>query len=140
MLFTSWLYGTQNDKYKPQLPKGMSQQDLIRIQRFYDMGTEMPAVDWSRAFRYLPVKDIIRNVDGQEGVYEQMILRKPNDPAWFNGGLWHETMPINVPGYWFVSWYDVSSGPNIELFNHVRNSAKDRSVACLLYSSPSPRD
>jgi putative CocE/NonD family hydrolase len=75
------------------------------------------------------VKDIIRNVDGQEGVYEQMILRKPNDPAWFNGGLWHETMPINVPGYWFVSWYDVSSGPNIELFNHVRNSAKDRSVA-----------
>lgn len=129
MLFTSWLYGTQNDKYKPQLPKGMSQQDLIRIQRFYDMGTEMPAVDWSRAFRHLPVKDIIRNVDGQEGVYEQMILRKPNDPAWFNGGLWHETMPINVPGYWFVSWYDVSSGPNIELFNHVRNSAKDRSVA-----------
>jgi putative CocE/NonD family hydrolase len=38
-------------------------------------------------------------------------------------------MPIDVPGYWFVSWYDVSSGPNIELFNHVRNSAKDRSVA-----------
>ena len=129
MLFTSWLYGTQNDKYKPQLPKGMSQQDLIRIQRFYDMGTEMPAVDWSKAFRHLPVKDIIRNVDGQEGVYEQMIPRKPNDPAWFNGGLWHETMPIDVPGYWFVSWYDVSSGPNIELFNHVRNSAKDRRVA-----------
>ena len=64
MLFTSWLYGTQNDKYKPQLPKGMSQQDLIRIQRFYDMGTEMPAVDWSRAFRPLPVKDIIRNGGG----------------------------------------------------------------------------
>jgi putative CocE/NonD family hydrolase len=28
-----------------------------------------------------------------------------------------------------VSWFDVSSGPNIELFNHVRNSAKDRKVA-----------
>jgi putative CocE/NonD family hydrolase len=34
-----------------------------------------------------------------------------------------------VPGYWFVSWFDVSSAPNIELFNHVRNSAKDRKVA-----------
>jgi uncharacterized protein len=129
MLFTSWLYGTQNDKYKPQLPKGMTQQDLIRIQRFYDMGTEMPAVDWAKAFQHLPVKDIIRNVDGQVGVYDQLVARKPNDPAWFNSGLWHETMPIEVPGYWFVSWYDVSSGPNIELFNHVRNSAKDRSVA-----------
>ena len=129
MLFTSWLYGTQNDKYKPQLPKGMSQQDLIRIQRFYDMGTEMPAVHWAKAFQHLPVKDIIKNVDGQIGVYDQLVARKPNDPAWFNSGLWHETMPIEVPGYWFVSWYDVSSGPNIELFNHVRNSAKDRSVA-----------
>jgi predicted acyl esterase len=38
-------------------------------------------------------------------------------------------MPINTPGYWFVSWFDVSSGPNIELFNHVRNAAKDKSVA-----------
>lgn len=129
MLFTSWLYGTQNDKYKPVLPKGMTQQDLIRIQRFYDMGTEMPSVDWSKALRHLPVKDIIRNVDGQIGVYEDMIARKPNDPAWFKGGLWHDHMPIEVPGYWFVSWYDVSAGPNIELFNHVRNSAKDRSVA-----------
>jgi hypothetical protein len=129
MLFTSWLYGTQNDKYKPVLPKGMTQQDLIRIQRFYDMGTEMPPVDWSKALRHLPVKDIIRNVDGQIGVYEDMIARKPNDPDWFKGGLWHDNMPIEVPGYWFVSWYDVSSGPNIELFNHVRNSAKDRSLA-----------
>jgi hypothetical protein len=75
------------------------------------------------------VKDIIRNVDGQNGVYEDMIARKPNDPDWFKGGLWHDNMPIEVPGYWFVSWYDVSSGPNIELFNHVRNSAKDRSLA-----------
>ena len=129
MLFTSWLYGTQNDRYKPTLPKGMTQQDLVRIQRFYDMGTEMPSVDWSKALRHLPAKDIIRNVDGQQGVYEDMIARKPNDPAWFKGGLWHENMPIEVPGYWFVSWYDVSAGPNIELFNHVRNSAKDRAVA-----------
>jgi putative CocE/NonD family hydrolase len=58
-----------------------------------------------------------------------MIARQPNDPQWFAGGLWHETMPIEVPGYWFVSWFDVSSAPNIELFNHVRNTAKDRKLA-----------
>lgn len=129
MLFTSWLYGTQNDRYRPTLPKDMTQQDLIRISRFYDMATEMPRVDWAKAFTHLPVKDIIRNVDGQQGVYEKMIARKPNDPDWYKGGLWHDDMPIDVPGYWFVSWFDVSSGPNIELFNHVRNSAKNRKVA-----------
>jgi hypothetical protein len=129
MLFTSWLYGTQNDKFRPTLSKDITQQDLVRISRFYDMATEMPRVDWAKAFNHLPVSDIIKNVDGQVGVYDKMITRKPNDPAWYTGGLWHETMPIEVPGYWFVSWFDVSSGPNIELFNHVRNSAKDRKIA-----------
>jgi putative CocE/NonD family hydrolase len=129
MLFTSWLYGTQNDRFRPTLPKDIPQQDLIRIQRFYDMATEMPRVDWAAALKYLPVSDIIRNVDGQNGVYDRMIPRKPNDPDWYRGGLYHETMPLDVPGYWFVSWYDVSTAPNIELFNHVRRNAKDKAVA-----------
>jgi putative CocE/NonD family hydrolase len=58
-----------------------------------------------------------------------MIRRKPNDPKWFKGGLYHDNMPLNVPAYWFVSWYDVSSAPNIALFNHVRKTAKDKATA-----------
>lgn len=129
MLFTAWLYGTQNDKFKPTFPKTVQQKDLQRLQRFYDMSTEMPRVDWSVGLRHLPIQDIIKNVKGQEGVYEDMIRRKPNDPKWFKGGLYHDNMPINVPAYWFVSWYDVSSAPNIALFNHVRNNAKDKATA-----------
>lgn len=129
MLFTAWLYGTQNDKFKPTFPKTVQQKDLQRLQRFYDMSTEMPRVDWSVGLRHLPIQDIIKNVKGQEGVYEDMIRRKPNDPKWFKGGLYHDNMPLNTPAYWFVSWYDVSSAPNIALFNHVRNSAKDKAIA-----------
>jgi putative CocE/NonD family hydrolase len=129
MLFTAWLYGTQNDQYKPSLPKDIKQADLQSLQRFYDMGTEMPRVDWSVGLKHLPVKDIIKNVNGQIGVYDKMIPRKPNDPAWFKGGLYHDNMPFEVPSYWFVSWYDVSSAPNIALFNHVRNNAKKQGVA-----------
>jgi uncharacterized protein len=80
MLFTAWLYGTQNDKFKPTFPKTVQQKDLQRLQRFYDMSTEMPRVDWSVGLRHLPLQDIIKNVKGQEGVYEDMIRRKPNDP------------------------------------------------------------
>lgn len=129
MLFTAWLYGTQNDKFKPTFPKTVQQKDLQRLQRFYDMSTEMPRVDWSVGLRHLPLQDIIKNVKGQEGVYEDMIRRKPNDPKWFKGGLYHDDMPLNTPAYWFVSWYDVSSAPNIALFNHARNSAKDKAIA-----------
>jgi len=52
-----------------------------------------------------------------------MVVRKPNDPAWFQGGLYHDNMPLNVPAFWFVSWYDVSSSPNLALFNHARKNS-----------------
>jgi putative CocE/NonD family hydrolase len=53
-----------------------------------------------------------------------MIKRAPNDPAWYRGGLWHDNMPVNVPGLWFMSWYDVSVGPNLAAYNHVRQTAR----------------
>lgn len=129
MLFTTWLYGTQDDLYKPRLSNKVTQDDVRRLQRFYDMGPENPRVDWAAGLKHLPVKDIIKNAQGPVGIYEKMISRKPNDSAWFKGGLYHDNMPLEVPGYWFVSWYDVSSAPNIALFNHVRNNAKSKAIA-----------
>jgi putative CocE/NonD family hydrolase len=32
-------------------------------------------------------------------------------------------MPLDVPGLWFMSWYDVSVGPNLAMYNHVRKHA-----------------
>jgi putative CocE/NonD family hydrolase len=113
----------------PRLPIGIEQKDLQRIQKFYDMGPEMPRVDWAKGLSHLPVQDIIKNAQGADGVYEKMAVRKPNDPAWFKGGLYHDNMPMEVPAYWFVSWYDVSSAPNIALFNHVRNAARSKEIA-----------
>jgi putative CocE/NonD family hydrolase len=111
------------------LPIGIEQKDLQRIQKFYDMGPEMPRVDWAKGLSHLPVQDIIKNAQGADGIYEKMAVRKPNDPAWFKGGLYHDNMPMEVPAYWFVSWYDVSSAPNIALFNHVRNAARSKEIA-----------
>ena len=128
MLFTSWLYGNQNIQ-RPTFPTELSREDLVRVSRFFDLAPEMPRVDWSKAFWHLPVMDIMKNVQGAKGIYERMIKRKPNDPAWYEGGLYHDDMDFGVPSLWFVSWYDVSSGPNLALFNHVRNNAKDPEVA-----------
>lgn len=128
MLFTSWLYSTQHDELKPLLPKNVSQEDLQRIQKFYDMAPRYPKVDWVEQFKHLPVQDIIKDADGPKGVYEKMIRRTPNDPEWFKGGLYHDNMPFNTPSFWFVSWYDVSTSPNLALYNHVRANAKDANV------------
>ncbi len=125
LLFPSWLYGVEHDKFKPRIPSGATQEDLIRISRFYDLAPENPSVDWSEAFKHLPIQDLLKNVNGKKEIYDKMIRRKPNDPDWYTGGLYHDDMEFGVPSFWFVSWYDIATSPNIALFNHVRNNAKD---------------
>ncbi len=128
MLFTSWLYGVQNDRIRPTFPDDASQEELIRVSRSFDLSPSRPRVEWKEAFWHLPVKDIIRHVDGPAGVYENMITRFPDDPEWYRGGLYHDHMDFGVPSLWICSWYDVSISPNLELFNHVRHHATDPEV------------
>ncbi|HYJ85301.1 MAG TPA: CocE/NonD family hydrolase [Pyrinomonadaceae bacterium] len=132
MLFIAWLYGQQN-QVRPMFPPGTSQEDLVRASKSFDLAQQSPPVNWSQALRHLPVKDVMKAVNGPRGVFADkmpvhtggaMIEREPNDPAWYKGGLWHDNMKINVPGFWFMSWYDVSVGPNLAAYNHVRKTAK----------------
>jgi putative CocE/NonD family hydrolase len=132
MLFITWLYGQQNE-VRPMFPRGTSQQDLILASRAFDLAPQLPPVDWAEALRHLPEMDIIAAVDGPHGIFADampvatggaMIERTPNDSAWYRGGLWHDDMPIDVPGLWFMSWYDVSVGPNLAAYNHVRRTAQ----------------
>jgi putative CocE/NonD family hydrolase len=132
MLFIAWLYGEQN-QVRPMFPPNTSQEDLIRASKSFDLAQQLPPVDWSKALRHLPVMDIMKAVDGPHGIFADempvetggaMIKRAPDDQAWYKGGLWHDHMTINVPGFWFMSWYDVSVGPNLAAYNHVRKTAR----------------
>ncbi|HRH40748.1 MAG TPA: CocE/NonD family hydrolase [Pyrinomonadaceae bacterium] len=132
MLFIAWLYGEQN-QVRPMFAPNTSQEDLIRASKSFDLAQQQPPVDWSKALRHLPEMDIIKAVDGPHGIFADampnstggaMIKRTPNDPAWYKGGLFHDNMKINIPGFWFMSWYDVSVGPNLAAYNHVRKTAR----------------
>src|SRR5579872_4001439 len=131
MLFIAWLYGEQN-QVRPMFPPGTSQADLIRASKSFDLAQHAPPVDWSQALWHLPTEDIMKAVDGPRGIFAdsmpvetggKMMQRTPNDPAWYRGGLYHDDQKLNVPGLWFMSWYDVSVGPNLALYNHVRQTA-----------------
>jgi len=132
MLFIAWLYGEQN-QVRPMFPPETSQEDLVRASKSFDLAQQSPPVDWSKALAHLPEMDIIKAVDGPHGIFADpmpvdtggaMIKRAPNDPAWYKGGLWNDSMKINLPGFWFMSWYDVSVGPNLAAYNFVRKTAR----------------
>ena len=132
MLFAAWIYGEIN-QVRPMFPPDTSREDLLRASQAFDLAQQLPPVDWSKALRHLPVMDIIKAVDGPHGIFADrmdtptggaMIQRTPNDPAWYRGGLWHDDKPINIPGFWFMSWYDISTGPNLAAYNFVRKTAR----------------
>jgi len=131
MLFIDWLYGEQN-QIRPNFPRGTSQADLTLARKMFDLAPQMPPVDWSQQMWHLPEQDMIRSIGGPPGIFDtpmpvatggNMIARAPNDPAWYKGGLWDDSMPIAKPGLWFMSWYDVSAASNLAAYNFVRSTA-----------------
>ena len=133
MLFIDWLYGEQN-QVRPMFPPNTSQEDLIRASKSFDLAQHLPPVDWSKALWHLPEQDIIKAVDGPHGIFADSMPvrhRRRDDQARAERSgvvprraLCHDNMRINVPGLWFMSWYDVSVGPNLAMYNHVRKTAK----------------
>ena len=82
----------------------MSQQDLIRAAKSYDLALQRPPSIGPRP-SHLPEKDILNAVDGPHGIYADpdalrrpgMIKRTPNDPSWYQGGLWNDSSPSTFP-------------------------------------------
>jgi putative CocE/NonD family hydrolase len=146
LLFADWLEGEQN-QVRPTFPRNTSQADLIRAAKSFDLAQHQPPVDWKQAFWTLPETNMIEAHGGPRGLFADsvagiatggaMIKRTPNDPAWYRGGLFHDDMKINVPGLWFMSWYDVSVGPNLATYNHVRKTA-DPAIANQQYAIIAP--
>src|SRR5690242_18358549 len=125
MLFIDWLYGEQN-QIRPQLAANTSQADITLARKMFDFAPQMPPIDWSAQLWHLPEDSIISSIGGPPGNFDtkmpvetggDMIARAPNDPAWYKGGLWNDSMAVNKPGLWFMSWYDVSVSPNIAAYN-----------------------
>ena len=127
MLFGTWLYGVQNTQ-RPRLPEGLPREDVVRLSRYFDLAPDMPEVDWQEHIRHLPLGSMMEEIEGPEGMYAEFIKRLPDDPAWYDGGLYHDNEPWGVPALWMNSWYDISQGPNLALFNHVRENAEDPEV------------
>ncbi len=147
MLFMSWLYdyGLQTNDAKPNFPAGTSQQALVTAAKAWDLSAHPPTVDWSKAYQHLPESDILASLGAPHGIFADknpagqpgLIERTPNDPAWYKGGLWDDNMRINIPGLWFMTWYDISVGPNLAAYNRVRQTA-DPAIADEQYAVIAP--
>jgi putative CocE/NonD family hydrolase len=136
-LFFVWLYGVDNP-LRAQLPAGLSEATQARLERYNDLAAHKPSVDWTKQIRHLPVSEMMSSLGEPPATFDQFIQRTPDDPAWRTGGLWQEGMGWGVPALWFNTWYDVSIGPNLALFNHIRGLTSDPEASANQYAVVAP--
>lgn len=118
-LFFVWLYGVDNP-LRAQLPSGLDEAMQARVEQYNDLDAKKPKVDWVKQIKHLPVDTMLKDLGEPPATFEQFIDRTPADPGWRQGGLYQDDMGWGVPALWFDAWYDVSIGPNLELFNHAQ--------------------
>jgi uncharacterized protein len=133
MRFSRWLYesGFATTDGRPSFPADMTREELEKAAKSYDLAAKPPAIDWNKAYLHLPEKDILLAQGASRSIYDSptpsgktaMVLRMPNDPAWYTGGLWNQSMKIDIPGLWIMTWYDNSVAPNLAAYNYVRKTA-----------------
>lgn len=138
-LFFPWLYGVDNP-LRAQIPAGLDQKTRARIGAYNDLGTEKPKVDWKTHIAHLPVDDLLSSLGEPPATFEAFIGRTPADKGWHEGGLYHDNEGWGVPALWFNTWYDVSMGPNMALFNHARKAGADAEVRNNQYAVIAPVD
>ena len=136
-LFFVWLYGVDNP-LRPQVPSDLDQPMLARLVQYNDLAAKKPEVKWPKQIATLPVDKILTSMGEPSATFERLIARAPADPAWRAGGLYHDDMGWGVPALWFNSWYDVSIGPNMALFNHARTVKSDVEASAHQYAVVGP--
>jgi putative CocE/NonD family hydrolase len=136
-LFFVWLYHVDNP-LRAQIPDGLDQPMRARIGSYNGLEVDKPKVDWPQRIKHLPLTDLLTGLGEPPATYEQLIVRKPNDPAWREGGLYHDDQGWGVPALWFNAWYDVSIGPNLALFNHASTVNSDREASANQYAVVAP--
>jgi putative CocE/NonD family hydrolase len=136
-LFFVWLYGVDNPA-RAQLSPDLDEATRARASLNNDLAATKPKVNWAKHIGHLPVSTLLSSLGEPPATFDSFINRTPADPAWRKGGLYHDDMGWGVPALWFNSWYDVSIGPNLELFNHARMSSGDAEASANQYAVIAP--
>jgi putative CocE/NonD family hydrolase len=129
LLFSTWLYQYVQPDLRPLFPAATTPEQRQKIAEWYDLSPAVPPVDWSKLLRTLPISEINNEAGMPSETWKQLIERDPSSPEWRDGGLFYaDTMQINTPALWLNSWFDISVGPNLALFNHARANDKRSSA------------
>lgn len=113
---------------RPIFPSTYSREDMIRIHKQWNLVPEIrtneTAVD--SALSTLPINQIMNRLGAPPSDFDSFVNRLPNDPRWKDTEFGNSDDHNSAPALYINSWYDISIGPNVAIFEHaVKNAATE---------------
>ncbi len=114
----SWYYG-YGFKYRPAFPAGLSHEDMLRLSKTWTLepGNIAP-VDFDQVVWTLPEDSIPRLIGAAPSDLDSFMHWPVNDPRWSTIDLGNEGDRNGAPALYVNAWYDVSTGPNVAMFQY----------------------
>jgi hypothetical protein len=85
--------------------------------------TRPDSVDFVRALKALPTRDLIKNVHGPVSDWEDFMVHRPGDPYWSTQGYATDTTRFDVPAIHVNSWLDYGAEQTLYLFGLFKRNA-----------------
>jgi len=115
---------------RPVFPSTYTRADMIRIHQQWDLFPEHPVnpVKVDSALSTLPINQIMNVLGAPPSDFDNFVNRLPNDPRWKDTEFGSDEDHNSAPALYINSWYDISIGPNVTMFEHQVKEAATESA------------
>jgi putative CocE/NonD family hydrolase len=124
MWWYSWYFKSAYT-YKPSFPRNLSRDQMLTLSKLWDMDEHIPPseVTVDNVVWTLPIMNITSRLGAAPSDWDDFIRRQPNDPRWKKVDFGGEGDRNSAPALYINSWYDLSIGPNVAMFQYQTGSA-----------------
>ena len=125
LLWFSWYYGA-GYTYRPLFPSSLTRDQMLRIKKFWNLEPELLASTPSgidTMISTLPLNAIMSRMGAMPSDLDDFATRLPNDPRWKDVDFGGEGDRASAPMLMINSWYDVSIGPNVAMYEYQAKNA-----------------
>lgn len=125
--------------HRPLFPPGLSTEEMIRLGRFWNLEPEtIPASDIDKKIWTLPLNKVMEKMDAAPSDMDDFVNRLPNDPKWKQVEYGEEGDSYGAPMLMINSWYDISIGPNVAMYEYQVKHAANANARDNMYMVITP--
>jgi putative CocE/NonD family hydrolase len=127
MFWFAW-YLQEGYKYRPVFPSNLTHEQMVNVEHLWPLEPHVQAGVLDRAVWTLPIDNIMSTVGAAPSDLDDFVARQPNDPKWKSVDFGGEGDRNGAPALYFNSWYDVSIGPNVAMFQYQTANAANEAA------------